>query len=153
MKVEADKNQILREQIISMFNSVNEDNDVTYITIVTTSMGPIKCNNYNNVKLNIVEETEKGVTELAYDYRFTNRTLEEVSNVFKQANIVNIEGLTKVFRILSHRFYGGEINMVRPKTEVTFEDTYFIAKNVECMDERFKHAIVRYEDIEYMFTQ
>lgn len=147
------KEKSLREELISMYNSVDEDNDVTYITIVTKSMGPIKCNNLNNVKLNMLEEGDKGVTELGYDYRLTNKTLEEVKNIFKQANIVNIEGLTKIFRVFTHKFYGGEIAMIRPKTEIVFEDTYFIAKNVECMDERFRHAIVRYDDFEYMFTQ
>lgn len=151
--IDKDNAQALRRQIISMYNAVNDDKDVTYITIVTTSMGPIKCNNLNTVKLHMLEDNGKGINELAYDYRLNNKSLEEVSNVFQQANIVNIDGLNQMFKIFAHRFYGGEIEMIRPKTEIIFEDTYFIAKNIECMEDRFKHAIVKYEDFEYMFTQ
>ena len=143
----------MREQFMSMYNAVNEDNDVTYITIVTSSMGMIKCNNLNTLKLNVIERDKGKISELAYDYRLTNGTLEEVKKVFQQANIVNIDGMTKPFKILSHTIFGGEIEMIRPKTEIIFEDTYFIAKYVESMDERFKHAIIKYEDFEYMFTQ
>lgn len=147
------KETSLKEEIKAMYSAVDEDNDVTYITIVTKSMGPIKCGNLNFVKLNMLEDSGKGVAELGYDYRLTNKTLEEVKNIFQQANIVNIDGLTKPFKVFTHKFYGGEIVMTRPKTEIIFEDTYFIAKNVECMDERFRHAIVKYEDFEYIFTQ
>lgn len=146
-------NEELKKQIMSMYNSINEDKDVTYITIVTTSMGPIKCYNLNNVKLHMLEDNGKGVNELAYDYRLTNKSLDEVNKIFQQANIVNIDGLQTIFKVLSHRFYGGEIEMIRPKTEIKFLDSYFIAKNVECMDEKFKHVIIRYKDFEYIFTQ
>lgn len=143
----------MREQFMDMYNSVDEDNDVTFITIVTTSMGMIKCNNLNRLKLNLIEQENGKVSELAYDYRLTNSALEEVKKVFQQANIVNIEGITKPFKILSHTIFGGEVDMIRPKTEIIFKDTYFIAKYVESMDERFKHVIIKYEDFEYMFTQ
>lgn len=143
----------LKQQIMSMYNTVDEDKDVTYITIVTTSMGPIKCYNLNNVKLKMLEDDGKGINELAYDYRLNNKSLDEVNKIFQQANITNIDGLNTIFKVLSHRFYGGEIEMVRAKTEIKFYDSYFIAKNVECMEERFRHVIIRYEDFEYIFTQ
>lgn len=143
----------LKEELKAMYNAVNESNDVAYITIVTKSMGPIKCSNLNFVKLILLEQIENEVKELAYDYRLTNKTLEDVRSIFQQAKIVNAEKLTKIYALFSHKFYNGEIVMSRPKTEIIFEDTYFIAKNVECMDERFKHAIIRYDDFEYIFTQ
>lgn len=143
----------LKEELKAMYNAVNESNDVAYITIVTKSMGPIKCSNLNFVKLILLEQIENEVKELAYDYRLTNKTLEDVRSIFQQAKIVNVEKLVKIYALFSHKFYNGEIVMSRPKTEIIFEDTYFIAKNVECMDERFKHAIIRYDDFEYIFTQ
>lgn len=143
----------LKEELKAMYNAVDECNDVTYITIVTKSMGPIKCSNLNFIKLVMLEQTEKEVLELAYDYRLTNKTLEDVKSIFQQAKIVNAEKLSKLYTLFSHKFYNGEIVMSKPKTEIVFEDTYFIAKNVECMDERFKHVIIRYDDFEYIFTQ
>lgn len=147
------KNISLKDELKSMYEAVNELNDVAYITIVTKSMGPIKCNNLNFVKLVMLEQVDKEVKELAYDYRLTNKTLEDVRSIFQQAMIVNTDKLTKIYKLFSHEFFNGEIVMSRPKTEIIFEDTYFIAKNVECMDERFKHVIVRYDDFEYIFTQ
>lgn len=143
----------LKEELKSMYNAVNENNDVAYITIVTKSMGPIKCSNLNFLKLILLEQIENEVKELAYDYRLTNKTLEDVRSIFQQAKIVNSEKLVKLYTLFSHKFYNGEVVVSRPKTEIIFEDTYFIAKNVECMDERFKHVIIRYDDFEYIFTQ
>lgn len=143
----------LRDEIRSMYKAVDENNDVTYITIVTKSMGPIKCSNLNFVKLVMLEVNKEEVKELAYDYRLTNKTLDEVKRMFQQARIVNGESLYKIYSLFSHKFYNGEIVMTKPKSEIIFEETYFIVKNAECMDEKFKHVIVRYDDFEYIFTQ
>lgn len=142
-----------REELEAMYREVDNDENVTYILFVSKSVGAIKCSNLNIVNLKLLENTESGPQEAAYQYRFTEPTLEKVSSVLQQANIVNTNNPTKKFKLLSHELYYGEIEMLKPKTQIIFKDTFCILTDVEIMGDKYKHFIVKYNDFEYLMTQ
>lgn len=141
-----------KEEISMMYSHVNNKPNVTYITFIT-EVGVVKCYNFNNVTLDLMLVENNQIVRKAYTENLTEIELSELKNILTQASISNNGRLNKTFKFKNFVFYGGDIKINRSRSNVTFYDSYFVAENIEIMEERFKHAIIKYSDCQCILTQ
>lgn len=150
-----ERDQYLKKEFKDMYDAVNEKNDVKFILIQTKSSGLVKCNNLNSVHFKIKEKLEDGTIENKFwQYEWTNNDMKLINDICKQAVAANMIEDVKVFKVLGHEFYYGEIDVKSPKTEVEFRDSYCILKNAYEAhgDDKFQYIMIKYEDIEFVYT-
>lgn len=153
--LDKEKTAFLRAQVIDMVTSINEKKDVKYILIQTKNAGTLKCDNYNGVAFKVRERLADGSVEnKKWQYEWTNSDMKMVSDICQQAAIANMNGEVKLFKVLGHEFYFGEVDVLSPKTEIEFKDSFMLLKNAHDMisGDKFQYLLVKYEDIDFMYT-
>ena len=150
-----ERDKYLKKEFKEMYEAVNENKDVKFILLQTKSSGLVKCNNLNNVHFKIREKMPDGsVDNKFWQYEWTDNDMKLINTICKQAVAANMREDVKTFKVLSHEFYYGEIEVKVPKTEIEFRDSFCILKNAyEAQGtDKFQFIMIKYEDIEFVFT-
>lgn len=144
-------NTLSREDLMKMYDEVNGKANVTYINFVTT-MGQIRCSNKIEVKFKVLEPTESGPKELTYSAPWDKTMYETALHIVAEANSVNGGGLKRIFKLASYSFYLGSVEVINKRSEVTFRDSYIVFDDVKMGDEIVKNLMIKYSDIDFIYT-